>query len=463
MNCHYGRNIRFVVMLQEFSSLIAAAMLAAFAASAAGAAPATLPASDPAPITRQEYERLLLEQRQMRTELDQLKKERQSPPPAPSSADPVKTPASQEDLDDVQKQVSAVREDVERYRPGAEGFFISGDAAVGFVAQRKNNSSFNASFAPLFLWQPAPRLLFEAAFDVGIDTSPDATSETTFDLTIANASYLVNDWLAVGGGLFVTPFGVYHNHFDPPWINKFPDDPLAFGDGGIAPGSSVGIFAKGAFPIATTKFTYDVYLTNGPNLITGDPVAAGSLNFDDFTDLNNNKAVGGRLGFLPMGNIEMGYSVMAAQSAPRHFNPVHVLLQAVDLNWRQEVAALSGTLDFRAEWVWSSVQHATYDPTGSLGFGPLTFSNYRDGGYVQLCYRPTQIHNAVIRNLEFVNRWDYLRIPVSAPGGDTEQRYAVGLDYWLNPQAVFKVAYEFDWKKIGPSENALLVQFGLGL
>jgi len=418
------------------------------------------PSDDRAPITRQEYERLLQDQRDMRNELNQLKRERSAPTTQGTSGS---APASQEDLDEVQKQVKAVQDDVNRYRPGTSGLLITGDAAVGFVSQRKNNSSFNAGVAPLFLWQPQPKLLFEAAFDIGLNTNPDASSETSFDLEIANASYLVNDWLAVGGGLFVTPFGVYHNHFDPPWINKFPDDPLAFDDGGIAPGSSLGIFAKGAVPIGQTKLTYDAYVSNGPNLIVSDPDAAGSLEFDNFSDLNNNKAVGGRIGFLPTGNIEMGYSIMAADSAPSHFTPVHVLLQAVDLNVRQEVRAIAGTLDFRTEWVWSSVQHATYDPNGSQGFGPLNFSNWRHGGYVQLCYRPTLFHNAIVRNLELVSRWDYLRIPVSAPGGDTEQRFTAGIDYWVSPQAVLKLAYQWDWKKVGPEENALMIQFGIGL
>jgi hypothetical protein len=94
-----------------------------------------------------------------------------------------------------------------------------------------------------------------------------------------------------GGGLFTVPFGQYHNHFDPPWIDKFPNDPLAFD--AIAPVSEVGFFAKGAIPSGTTRWTYDVYATNGPNLIASDPSAAGQLNFDDFTDLNNNKAAGG--------------------------------------------------------------------------------------------------------------------------------------------------------------------------
>ena len=341
---------------------------------------------------------------------------------------------------------------------------IAGDAAVGFVTQRKSNSTFFAQVSPLFLWEPTDRLLFEAAFDLGINTDANANSSTSIDLTIANASYLVNDYLAVGGGLFVVPFGVYHNHFDPPWINKFPDDPLPFGDNPIAPNSEVGIFARGAVPVLSqSKLTYDVYLTNGPQLITKDPNAAGSLNFHDFTDLNNNKAAGGRIGFLPMPNIELGYSLQFSEPNPTKFRDVHAILQAADINWRQEVREIQGTLDFRAEWIWSNVQQATYDPKGALGFGPLTFHNYRSGGYVQLGYRPTLAPNKFLRNFELVTRFDALTTPLSSPGGEHERRYTFGIDYWLTPSAVLKVAYEVDDRKKGPDQNALLVQFGIGL
>jgi hypothetical protein len=273
----------------------------------------------------------------------------------------------------------------------------------------------------------------------------------------------VNDNLAVGGGLFVTPFGVYHNHFDPPWINKFPDDPLAFGDGGIAPGSALGIFARGAVPVRSMKFTYDAYLANGPSLHTTNPDLAGSMNFDNFTDLNDNKAVGGRLGFLPFPNIEMGYSIEYSEPAPSDFENVHALLQAVDFNWRQECAFLKGLFDIRSEWVWTDVSRATYDPTGSLGFGPLSFSNYRQGGYVQCCFRPTKWDSKIWRNVEFVSRYDWLIQPTNAPGGDHEERVTLGVDYWITPAVVLKAAYEFDDKKVGENDNAFLVQIGVGM
>jgi len=452
---------------------------------AAGAhAQTTRPTSSPSPppqnaVSREEYDKLNQQQDELRQELrtlrDQLLRERaalpaeqQAPPPGSPAGAPaapaVEPPdaVTREDTDELEKQVKAIRDEVDRNRFGTSRFHLAGDAAVGFTARKGAKSSLDAGVAPLILWRPEKNILIEAGFDIAGSTGGDNQSGTEFDLTLANISFLVNDNLFVGGGLFVVPFGVYHRHFDPPWINKLPDDPLPFGDGGIAPAEETGLFLGGALPVGDSKVTYDLYVTNGPNLFTGAD-SAGQLNFDDFTDLNNGKAVGGRIGFLPFYNVELGYSAMFAQVSPPKFSSTNVLLQAVDLNWRQDVDRLSGQFDFRTEWVYSHVDRATYDATGAEGFGPISFSNDRYGGYVQLCYRPTKVDDRYLRNVEFVSRYDMLRSPRSAPGGDREQRLTIGVDYWVTPAIVVKTAYQFDDKKIGDDQDALLFQIGIGL
>ena len=445
-------------------------LLMAVAAAGAASPP---PANDS--VSRQEYEKLLEQQKQMRQELEQLKAERkagattQPSAPAASSTDSADQPVTRADIDDVDERLAKLGDQVHSALPGTEHLVIAGDAAVGFINQQKSNSTFNANVSPLFLWEPTDRLLVEAAFSFGVGTDATGASSTSTSLGIADASFIVNDWLTVGGGLFVVPFGQYHNHFDPPWINQLPDDPLVFSGGGIAPVSEVGIFARGALPVRglpaplDSKFTYDAYLTNGPGLITNDRTMAGNLNFADYTDLNNGKAVGGRLGFLPFPSVEMGYSVQYAQTAPSGFGHVYALLQAADFNWVQEVRPLGGVFRTRAEWVWSDVGRATFDPGGAAGFGPLNFGNWRLGGYAQLSYRPTLASNRILRNIEFVFRYDALRTPLSAPGGEYEQRYEFGVDYWLSPSWVLKVAYEIDNKKLGPNQDTFQVQLGLAL
>jgi len=101
--------------------------------------------------------------------------------------------------------------------------------------------------SPLILWQPTDsHILIESAFDLGIGGADINSETTTVTLNLADISYDVCDYCTVGAGLFAVPFGQFHNHFDPPWVNKFADDPLAFD--AIAPVSEVGAFMKGVIP-----------------------------------------------------------------------------------------------------------------------------------------------------------------------------------------------------------------------
>jgi hypothetical protein len=366
-------------------------------------------------------------------------------------------------IDDIEKEIKAVKNQTDFLRLGTTNLIIAGDASFDFVGQRHSPSTFSAGIAPLILYKLSDRLLIEGAADIGISTDTDNNSSTSFDLTIANATYLLNDYISVGAGLFVVPFGVFHNHYDPPWINKLPDEPLPFGDNGIAPSSEVGVFVQGAVPVPFGhKVTYAIYLTNGPNLVTdnADDHVPGTLNFDDFTDLNNNKAIGGRISYLPWRWMEVGYSIMSAQVDPPGFQSVNAVLQAVDFEYKRVHECIGGMIDFRAEWVWSDVGEATYHPAG---MAPLRFDNQRNGGYAQLSYRPTQTSIKVLRNIEPVVRYDRLEVPTSAPGGGWEQRWTFGLDYWVQPNVVLKIAYQLDDRQVGDDLDALMIELGIGL
>jgi hypothetical protein len=403
------------------------------------------------PVSREEFEQLKKDNAEMKKELADLKK---------GQADQAAN--ADQDAKDFDTELKVIRDAASHEKSGLENFVLAGDANIGFVTQRKTNSTFFADMSPLIIWQPTDsHLLVETAFDLGIGGS-DINSETsTLSVNLADISYEVCDNLTVGGGLFAVPFGQYHNHFDPPWVDKFPDDPLAFD--ALAPESEVGFFAKGAVPIGTTRWTYDVYVANGPNLDTVNAGTAGQLNFDDFTDLNNNKAVGGRIGFLPFTDMEMGYSIQYSKPNPAGFQSVDALSQAADFHYKPLVKSLGGQFDLASEWIWQHVGSATYDPTGSLGFGPQTFSTYSQGGYVSLGYRPTESDSKMLSSLEFLIRYDSLQVPLYAPGGEHESRLTLGVDYWLTSYCVLKTAYEIDKKKAGPDQNAFIFQVGYGL
>ena len=369
-----------------------------------------------------------------------------------------------QEMEEFGAQIKVAVEKASESHTGDTKFLVAGDFSTGFTAQRHNNTTFDAGFAPLFLWEFNKQLLFEGALDVSFNS--DGSTQT--NLALADITYSVNDYLNVSGGLFAVPFGQYHNQFDPPWINKLPDDPLVFSDGGLAPGSMVGIHLSGAVPIRSSKLTYDFYAVNGVALNTTSPTNAGDIDYGvtNGGDNNNNKTIGGRIGFLPIPELEMGVSVLCGQASDSSF-PTHVNVheEAVDLNYTKQIEAINGTFSARAEWIWSQVDRATYtpiDPSTGDPLAPINFNNNRSGGYLTLAYRPTMVSNKILRNLEFVARYDRIDVPSEAPAGRTEQRYTLGVDYWLDPRVVIKTAYEFDILHPGPGSDAFMVQFGVG-
>src|SRR5262249_33143577 len=198
------------------------------------------------------------------------------------------------------------------------------------------------------------------------------------------------------------------------------DKPLAVYDG-LLPESLLGLQIRGGIPIGPTKLGYAFFVANAPSLNTtaanpSNPIEVGTLEFDNFENFNNHPAVGGRLGFYPIPELELGYGFMFAAVGPPGTD-VNGLFHSVDLSYVREFERLKGTLNLHAQWVWSDIDRTTYD----VGNGPFTFSNNRDGGYAQVAYRPTRLENSIMKNLEAVFRYDMFN-QAKTPVGFDEHR-----------------------------------------
>jgi hypothetical protein len=415
--------------------------------------------TDNAPVSRKEYEELKAEMQALKKELSSLKKEKQAaatqqPPSAPS-----RQPATPQIPSESPKEVSTQPSVIPELQTlGTTKFLIAGYGEATFEAQNHNISSFEASFNPIFLWELAPKLLFESQIELQLtDTGTDV------GLEYAQITYLLNDYITLGAGAMLAPSNVFVERFQALWINKLPDRPLAVYDG-FLPETIVGAEIRGGFPIGPARANYAFYVSNGPRLTTDDPGAAGELNFSNFTDNNDNKAVGGRVGFLPIPGVEAGYGFEVAKPGDQGSDFAHLqsLIQSVDLNVTRDCDFLKGRIDLHAQYAWSHVDHAVYDKTGALGFGPLSFSNKRDGGYAQIAYRPTKVDIDFLKNFEGIVRWDHLNNPPKGPDALDEERWTLGLDYWLGPSTAIKVAYEWDQPHGQPNTNAVLVQAVMG-
>jgi hypothetical protein len=425
-------------------------------------APAQAPDQDNS-VSREEHDALRRDFETLKDEMEAMKRQRAAPRPQGEQSEAGPTWM---DLERAQLRIDALEAAMEETESGLSSFHVTGYGFTRYVDRENEDSTFSAVLAPLFLWQVSDRLLFEAEIELELE-SEHGHGDTELELEYADASYILNDYVTLGAGKFLTPFGLFPERLHPAWINKLPDGPLIYAHGtGIAPFSSLGIFARGGFPVGPTKMNYAVYLSNGPALNTGEdePEEAGILEFENWEDINNNKAVGGRVGFLPIPAVEVGYSFLWGRVNPsgEEIGDTDAFIWGFDVTYVQEVDVLAGLIDARFEFVRSEVDTVTYDADGMLGFGPLRFDNDRDGLYAQLAYRPTKCGVKFVRDFEFVGRYDYLNAPSGSPEPADTERWTIGVNYWVNPSTVVKLAYQRTDVEEEPDVDAFLAMFAVG-
>lgn len=428
-------------------------------------------------VSREEYDKLKAEHEAMKQELETLKtavrQMSNGTAPAAPAEGPVTTAKSrakagsdgkqvgsetttQTDVGALQEEVDTLKSDVKGLIPGSTKFLLAGYGTSGFIAKSGEDPFFDATFNAFFLWKLTDRLFFEGELEFEFEDGA-----TTTNLEIAQASYLLNDYMTIGVGRFLNPINYFVERQHMGWVNKFPDKPLAVYDG-LLPESELGAQLRGVVPIGPTKLEYVGFVVNAPGLITmpDDLSALGMLDFDNDANAGGHVAVGGHVGFIPIPQLEMGYGVQRSTVGPRD-HAVENLLQSADFNFVADSPMLKGLINFRAQWVWSHIGRFVYDPTGAQGFGPVAFSTNPNGGYVQLAYRPTGFGN-VIKNFEPVVRYDRFN-QLHTPVGFDEERWSFGLDYWLTASAVIKAAYEVDNKNNGArDQDAFMLQVAVG-
>src|SRR5437867_3137570 len=465
-------------MIRAISVIANQTTAAAFVALVCLFSPAGAMAQDVAPsppssdyVSRAEYDKLKLEHEAMKQELDVLKATVQQMTAGAARA-PAEAPASQKGVseekqvvtvppeaatEELRQEVETLKTQVKETFPGTTKFLLAGYGTAGFTARSGEDPFFDAAFNAIFLFKMTDRLFFEGELEFEFEDN-----ETTTNLEIAQISYLLNDYMTIGVGRFLNPtnFFVERQHMN--WVNKLPDKPLAVYDG-LLPESEMGGQLRGVIPIGPTKLEYAGFVANAPGLITApeDFSELGTLDFDNDANFGGHIALGAHVGFIPIPQLEIGYGIQRSRVGPRD-QAVENVLQSADFNYVSDSASLKGLINFRAQWGWSHVGHFVYDPTGEQGFGPFSFNNNRNGGYVQLAYRPTHIDNDIIKNFEPVLRYDRLN-QLHTPVGFDEQRWTLGLNYWVTPSTVIKAAYEVDDKNGGArDQDAFMMQVAVG-
>lgn len=314
---------------------------------------------------------------------------------------------------------------------------------VNSADEHDSGSTFEmGSFAPIFLFKYSDRLMFEAELEFEYEHG-----QFEIMLEYADINYILNDYITVRAGKFLLPFGTFSERFHPSWINKMATMPLGFGHGAISPSSGVGVELRGALDFKSSKFNYSLYATNGPILRT-DAHGAGMLTFGSTDDNNKNKAIGGRLGYLPFSDssLELGFSFMNSVVGDEHsdFEDVKANLFAYDFSYIKKIDPLGGVFDIKAQYNKSIVDDATYINVHEDGdVETLVFNdNESSAYYAQLSYKPTMSDSKFTKNLEFVVRTSSVKTPVTSPETSNLNSKTFGVNYWLTWRSAIKFNYQ---------------------
>src|SRR5438034_483202 len=291
-------------------------------------------------VSRAEYDKLKAEHEAMKQELDALKATVQQMTagavPAPVEAPTAKKGVSEEKqvvavppetaTEELRQEVETLKTQVKETFPGSTKFLMAGYGTAGFTAQSGQDPFFDAAFNALFLFKMTDRLFFEGEMELEFEDE-----ETTINLEVAQASYLLNDYMTIGAGRFLNPMNFFVERQHMNWVKKLPDKPLAVYDG-LLPESIIGVQLRGVIPINLMKLEYSAFVGNAPGLITTPDDTLGMLDFDNDANAGGHVAVGGHVGFLPIPEIEVGYGIMRSKVGPRD-DAVEAILQSAEFNF----------------------------------------------------------------------------------------------------------------------------------
>jgi hypothetical protein len=283
---------------------------------------------------------------------------------------------------------------------------ISG--AVGFLSTTSGGTHVNEPIIVPVLSAPiGDHILIEArgGFEEFF-VQPNGTGPTSRQffggLDYAQVDVIVNSWLTLVGGKFITPFGIYNERLLPIWIHNLQNAPIIFTIGTRNSSESLGGMARGVFtPAKDLQVNYTAYYST-----TNQSANWGAA-----------RTAGGRVGFfLPEQRFEVGVSYQ------RYLQDTHMNSFGAYLSWQP----YSAPLDFKGEFAHS------LNGYGYWAEAAYRLSRFRGPDSLVGRLQP------VVRVQQFVRK--QFTFEDASPGANTQEA-DLGVDYYLPHEIRFNADY----------------------
>lgn len=336
-------------------------------------------------------------------------------------------------------------------------FLIAGYAVTSLAVSDRSAGSgstfFSGSFNPALFARYKDLLLVES--ELGISATEDGGTEV--ELEFAQLDLLLHNNLILVVGKFLSPIGQFTERLHPAWINRLADAPAGFSHGGLQPGAEVGAQLRGGVMMGRSRLSYAVAVGNGPRLMADGEITQPGFGGDD----NGNKAISGRIAFLPVPYFEVGGSFQTAQVRGTLVQgPIMASVasaaassgepQAQGPNtgfglWGLDASYKRGPWDIRAEFL-RGIRNAYQLPPQMEEEEPITVPRMKlTAWYAQLAYRLSGLtQHRILQNFEPVVRYGEYTIDgfQTLAEESQEKRWDVGMNYWLGPAFVIHGAVQ---------------------
>lgn len=352
-----------------------------------------------------------------------------------------------------------------------------------------DTSAFSARFVPIFLFSLNDKMHIEAETEISVDEN----GETEVELEYADIHYFLSDTTTFTAGKFLLPFGQYGPNLHPSWINRSAFSPGIYGGlgghGGYQPMqgllpvmSDIGIGIQHIIPLGKNqKIFFDVYMTNGlaaeaphedeEDAHDEEPVQdeheeevidehaeeedeheevddhaleLPELAFEaTSSDNNSDKAFGGRIAYAFLPGIEVGASYYTAKYDDDE--ELGFTATGFDINW------IGNHYIVRGEYI--KTETDAFEEDEHEENKVITFD--RNGWYLQATFMAGKMFN-VLQGTDFVVEY------AETNKINEAERWAYGINYWLDSRAVIKATYEDTTVHDGEDDKRFAIQYSYG-
>ena len=353
-------------------------------------------------------------------------------------------PVTRAEFEELQRQVQEAGD----WRKAESHAHLAGYGAATYTSTKESgvNDSFSGvQYNPIFHYQFLDTVVLESELELNIMS--DGSTETK--LEYLSVDFILNDYMVLVAGKFLSPLGQFRQNLHPLWINKLASAPPGFGEDQALPMSEIGLQLRGGAPIGAARLNYAVYVGNGPELEAMGGEIKAIMTDGVARDQDGKIVIGARLGVLPIPRLEIGASAASGEATvtmdggtPLSGDPVR------DYNvLGADFTYFTGGLKFLAEYMRQEVGDAS-GGVASLGgewktwYGQASYYFSMPGWELALRYA------------------DY-----DSPHASQDQKQtALGVNYWIAPHAVAKLTYESNDGQTGTAADAnrLLAQIAYG-